>query len=354
MKIIRWISCHLILLIVLVSVAVGWYFRTDLASDYARLTGQTSGALASSGGIEETESQRQQSVSHEAPTSGISPLDSPTARRAVPGAFQEQARTEHPEATPQSHIPDRQAANARSSMPTDSRAPSGPAVVPDSQEETNTGPGASSVFPGDEPLLQSAPVMNGQETELASTEAMYPPDDYDPEMEKSMAGANERGAQQGSTGPLPGMAGSTPSVPEFPPHIPGNDMTPGDLEPSTRQQEALPGQPDFKATPQQASAAGYQSQLESARRLFWGGDLDAARQEYEKLVMNYPDRPESASELGNLLMQQNLSEEAERAYDSAVANFRRLHRDDEAIGLIRFISRYNPSLADTLYNKYWQ
>ena len=53
-------------------------------------------------------------------------------------------------------------------------------------------------------------------------------------------------------------------------------------------------------------------------------------------------------------MQQDRIEAASQVYDAAIANFRRQQRDNEAIGLIRFISRYNPALADSLYNKYWQ
>jgi hypothetical protein len=351
MKIIRWISCHLILLIVLISVAVGWYFRAELASDYARMVGQAPGALASSSGAEETERLRQQSGSHEAPTIDMS-------TRNGPGAVQEKVRTGRSNATPQSHFPVRQTANTtattRPSMPTESQDPSSPADFPGTRDDTSTAAGASTEFPGDAPFQQPTPGANVQEPEADPTEAMYPPDDYDPEMDKSTTGMMERSSQQGETGPFPGMVGSAPSVADFPSWVPGNDVIPGDFEQPTRQTEVLPGQADSTAMRPQASAEDYQSQLESARRLYWGGDLDAARQEYEKLVMNYPDMPESASELGNLLMQQNLSEEAERAYDTAVANFRHQHRDDEAIGLIRFISRYNRTLADTLYNKYWQ
>ena len=174
---------------------------------------------------------------------------------------------------------------------------------------------------------------------------MFPPDDYDPEAGKSKKHVSSSDMQEAGQGQPHFRNESAPAASVFPQQSASHDMAAFDASAPVSGQQMKAGQ---------QSTGDFQAQLESARRYLWGGELDKARQVYEILQTDHPDNPEIASELGNLLMQQNRVQEAGQVYEAAIVNFRRLDRDNEAIGLIRFISRYNPTLADTLYNKNWQ
>ncbi len=97
----------------------------------------------------------------------------------------------------------------------------------------------------------------------------------------------------------------------------------------------------------------YLTALEEARRLYWQGQAGLAQTAYERLMFEYQDLPEAAEELGNLLLQQGNTNGATWAYKNAVPRYLNLHREQEAISIIRLISQYDPVLAEKLQKKYW-
>ena len=81
MTILRWISCHLILTIVVVSGIVAWYYRDALAVDYARLTGKETVSQAAVRDMVDD----QQQVSAASVSSAAKSDTSPSDADPVPG-----------------------------------------------------------------------------------------------------------------------------------------------------------------------------------------------------------------------------------------------------------------------------
>ena len=362
MKALRWLSCHLVLLIVALALILLWFIRDELADDYARLTGTSRPAVAA--GPAETVQPAQPGVAKDipqppaqarAPAGGPprgpaqgwyepAPVESPAAVEPFQADDVPVDNRSGPEPVPGQ--PAQAVAEPDMTAPSSMEMPAGePAAVPGQQAPTMMPP------PEQQPAMeastasrpQPAPVMPPSEG-VSALDRMFPPEDYDPE-----SGAVDSGDVTDHL--LPGSGEALRSGYE--------DFGAASSPPSQVKRPAGPvehsGAMPMGGAPLPGQGGGdYQSRLDKARGLLWEGALDRAGQEYEALVRQYPDMPEPVSELGNLLLQQNRAEEARRAYEKAIVILRRQQRDNEAIGLIQFISRYNRDLADSLYNKYWQ
>ena len=338
MTILRWISCHLIITILVVSTAIAWFFKEDLSRDYARLTGNNTATMDAGADQHEQPSVQAQVAQQATQKATVTPPPPPRSVDPVPGdpaptveatGMDVPVEQEQPPAAAASKFPPEAVPGV------DSAAPAPEATQPDMANypmDTARQAAVSSPPPMQQPVMPPAEVAVSAD----GPDSMFPPDDYDPETGRMMS-APEPASQMNMASRGPDTQPDMPTMPRFP-------------EPMADQQgSVVPG----NAIGSQ-DATDFDARLENARRLLWAGDLDNARHEYESLMASDPDNPEVASELGNLLMQQDRLDAASRVYDTAIGNFRRQSRDNEAIGLIRFISRYNPTLADSLYNKYWQ
>jgi hypothetical protein len=219
--------------------------------------------------------------------------------------------------------------------------------------------------------------------EGASEDTGFPPLGYDPEA----PGAESSGELAERDGPmvsadlsaprsqdqpqypgdaeLAGISGqSQPQVPVAESTVPPNPTTFAGY-PADPLLDSRTGQPTLAIAAQPGPASGgpataipssgdYRMRLEMARRQYWEGQLEQARDSYQQLVDDFPDRADAATELGNLLLQSGDESGATMAYGTAIPRLINLQRDDEAINLVRFISRYNPVVADALYKKHWQ
>jgi hypothetical protein len=100
-------------------------------------------------------------------------------------------------------------------------------------------------------------------------------------------------------------------------------------------------------------SSDYLAALAEVRQLYWDGKAGAAQAAYERLMFDYPGQPEAAAELGNIFLQQGNRKAASWAYQNAIPRYLNLHREQEAINLMRFISQYDPAIAESLQKKYW-
>ncbi|MFW2438033.1 MAG: hypothetical protein ACN4GR_01530 [Arenicellales bacterium] len=167
-------------------------------------------------------------------------------------------------------------------------------------------------------VLDGANVQAGKEARPAADiplESAFPPENYDPE--SSVVVDN-------NTQPM-GMSASAKAAPRA-----------GDIEAENS-----------------AAAGEYFSALEEARRLYWEGKAGLAQEAYESLMFKYQDMPEAAAELGNLLLQQGNQNGATWAYKNAIPRYLNLHREQEAISIMKLLSQYDPAIAEKLQKKYW-
>lgn len=93
--------------------------------------------------------------------------------------------------------------------------------------------------------------------------------------------------------------------------------------------------------------------LKEARRLYWEGKTGPAQAAYERLMFKYQDMPEAAAELGNMLLQQGDKNGATWAYKNAIPRYLSLHREQEAISIMKLLSQYDPAIVEKLQKKYW-
>jgi len=117
--------------------------------------------------------------------------------------------------------------------------------------------------------------------------------------------------------------------------------------------KAAPHTGDIGTENTATATVGYFPALEAARRLYWEGKVGLAQTAYESLMFKYQDMPEAATELGNLLLQQGNQKGATWAYKNAIPRYLNLHREQEAISIIRLLSQYDPATAEKLQKKYW-
>jgi|GEM_PF-4737965 len=266
MKISRWLLCHLLSIILLISFILIFTFRDELKSDFSRLTGGDT----------------------QAEVNEFKKLDvEPDAGAVVKEKRQETILPEEP----------------ASAIKVESRATPLPKKV-------------------DDPWGAVLDGVNKQEGDVAkptadlAVESNFPPENYDPE--SSVAADNS----------MQTMAMSRPG-------------------------KAAPQAGDRETDNTASATVDYFSALEAARRLYWEGKSGSAQAAYESLMFKYQDMPEAAEELGNLLLQQGNQNGATWAYKNAIPRYLNLHREQEAISIMKLLSQYDPAIAEKLQKKYW-
>jgi len=309
MRVIRWIACHSLLLIALLAIALLVIFRQALVADFQRLTGsgQPVAAVAT-------------------PAKPARPVDTKAAKMSDPGHTSGEIvgkpLSPGPAADPWAGVVAEATPGSESSV---AALEQWPPVATELQEP------AADVFPPiDATTTEPTPEMAlakprpeaaapGKIGAASAASSLYPPDDYDPETTGSRVADSEamQSLQQQA------------------------DVT-QDTASSEAARSTGPVDDDYLAA------------LETARRSYWAGDLDAAAEQYAALAEAHPERPDAAQELGNLLLHQQDVDGAARAYGRAIPALRQMQRDEEAIRLIEVISRYNRKLADSLYNQNWR
>lgn len=306
MKIFRWLLCHLLSIIIIVSVILIYVFRSELREDFYRLSGNStvsSDNIHGSDGRQLTEQPVQQPESN------------------TTGQVEQSTRQQD----------NKKPANAAASS-----TAWGDRVMPGRQgggqrTAAETPPATAAKDPWSEVLPStvgnSAPAAStaSQQPQAAvDSAANFPPDNYDPESAgQAMPG---KGISDAGTGGLADVA---------PQEISGQNGS------------------SVEQTTDAPQANEYYRALEDVRQLYWSGKTGAAREAYEKLMFDYPEQPEAAAELGNIFLRQGDRKGASWAYQNAIPRYLNLHREEEAINLMRFISQFDPAIADSLQKKYW-
>lgn len=299
MNILRWLLCHLLLVIVLLSLSLGYVFRDSLKADFNRMTGNK----VQLGGQQNVKTNPSASMPA-AVAKGTSEI-----KNNEPGRF-ELRQNSQAENDPLSNKQNTDVASENSSI-------AGTATDPWGQ------------------MLPSQPGANKPveaETNSASTvrASIFPPDDYVPE----------------ENGSPPGHSGS-----KFRSERSAKFATDS---PANRDIVRSPGQAGKLNTNESSSKSiAYNAALTNVRKLYWDGKTGTAQKMYEKLMFEYPEYPEAAAELGNIFLQQGNRKAASWAYQNAIPRYLNLHREQEAINLMRFISQYDPAIAESLQKKYW-
>ena len=342
MKIIRFLLCHLLSITLLVSCILLFLSRDALKEDFYSLTGRVS-----------------QPVIHDA--SDISPVTE--KKNEISTVAEEPAVvTQHPD--------DIAVAAEASQVPVKTVPVVEPAAVvepvtvesehkAENAEEMQPASGAESEKKSDDPWdTVLAGVKEGQvassefgsdiqaeaePVDETSNAATFPPENYDPESSSSEISENVESSVASDGFPIitnRGLAAGQAS--EYSPQIQENIPVQG-LE-NTR----------ASVTDGQLSVdQEYYSALEKARRMHWDGNTTSAQAAFEKLMFEYPAMPEAPADLGNLFLQQGNREGAIWAYQNAIPRYLNLHREQEAINLTRFVSQYDPAIAESLQKKYW-
>jgi len=193
------------------------------------------------------------------------------------------------------------------------------------------------------PMSEFGSDMQATQAVEPTAEAGFPPDNYDPEF-SSTDTADNTGSAGGSDIYRNTATGNQP------------------VEQSYGTQQLLQDQASSQGLESPRGVMGvdkledktkYFAALEKARRLHWDGNTVPAQAEFERLMFEYPAMPEAAADLGNLLLQQGNREGAIWAYQNAIPRYLNLHREQEAINLTRFVSQYDPAIAESLQKKYW-
>ena len=177
----------------------------------------------------------------------------------------------------------------------------------------------------------------------STTAASFPPENYDPESSSSDAAHHLDSPIASSGFPISetqdfsaGQPGE--NIPLIQENAPMQDLE------STRESVTNGKFPADQA---------YYAALEEARRVHWDGNAKSAQAVFERLMFEYPAMPEAPAELGNLFLQQGNREGAIWAYQNAIPRYLNLHREQEAINLTRFVSQYDPAIAESLQKKFW-
>ncbi len=263
----RWLSCHLLLIILLISLVLIFSFRDNLKSDFSRLAGEVTQPEINAEINESKKSGTEAAVAEK------------KYERSVPEEPAAVIEVENRAAQPQQKIDD-------------------PWSDVLDGENKQTGDSAR-------PTTDGLPL-----------ESNFPPENYDPEFSAAADNAMQSMAMHG-----PGKAA---------PHA-------GDME----------------AEKTAIATADYYLALEDARRLYWEGKAGLAQAAYESLMFKYQDMPEAAEELGNIMLQQGNQNGATWAYKNAIPRYLNLHREQEAISIIKLLSQYDPAIAEKLQKKYW-
>lgn len=301
MKIFRWLLCHLLLIILIISLILLFVFRDVLKQDINRLFGKTS------------QTTEVEIVSNNNSTINRSPdsvdIDNTSVSRGNGKTMQRTERTESgvPQAV-SAGVEGRQESDAQLSRPENDDKPQLTEEVSDPWDR---------VLPEDTDKNVQLPSVGGEKSQSAAP--IYPPENYDPEKNESESATVVYRSAINENRP--------------------NILAP--VKPTLQRDEPVSGSSEYYQT------------LEEARQLHWDGNTGQAQAAYEKLMFDYPEQPEAAAELGNIFLQQGNRKAASWAYQNAIPRYLKLHREQEAISLIRFVSQYDPAIAESLQKKYW-
>jgi len=306
MKIFRWLLCHLLSIIIILSVILIYIFRGELKEDFYRLSGNSTVSSDAIHGSDDRQLAEQ-------------PLQQPESN-----------------ITGQAEKATRQKDNREPAKGAASSTAWGDRVMPGRQGgEQGTVADAPPATAAKDPWSEVLPASVGNSAPAASTAsqqpqatvysaANFPPENYDPES-----------AGQAMAGNGISEVGNSRLADTAPPEASGQAGS------------------SAEETAASSQANEYYRELEDVRQLYWSGKTGAARAAYEKLMFDYPEQPEAAAELGNIFLRQGDRKGASWAYQNAIPRYLNLHREEEAINLMRFISQFDPAIADSLQKKYW-
>ena len=387
MKMFRWLLCHLLSITLLLSCVFLFLSRDALREDFNRLTGKTLQVAAGDAGssITNTEKDRLQSQAAgknmrpvvnqtENSTEALEPTVKTEVTELVAG---EPSRAVEPQAVePQTVEPQTIEPQTVEPQTVEPQTVEPQTVEPQTVEPSNVTPAMSGIQsdavsaeapqaessakpeklnndPWDTvlqgvnekklPMSEFGSDMQATQAVEPTAEAGFPPDNYDPEF-SSTDTADNTGSAGGSDIYRNTATGNQP------------------VEQSYGTQQLLQDQASSQGLESPRGVMGvdkledktkYFAALEKARRLHWDGNTVPAQAEFERLMFEYPAMPEAAADLGNLLLQQGNREGAIWAYQNAIPRYLNLHREQEAINLTRFVSQYDPAIAESLQKKYW-
>ena len=342
MKIIRFLLCHLLSITLLVSCILLFLSRDALKEDFFRLTGKVSQPVISGAADVSPATERKNEISPvaEAPVTATKhPEDSAVVDevRQVPV----NATPVVEPATVAEPVIVESVSKAENTVQTEPASKAEPQVKSDDPWDTvlagvKDSQVATAEF-GSDIQVEAEPA---DERNIAAT---FPPENYDPESSGSEISQNVD-SSVASEG-LPSMANRSLAAGQAAEY---SIQTQGNL-PVQGLENAPASVTDSKSTVDQQ----YYSALEKARRMHWDGNAKSAQVAFEKLMFEYPTMPEAAADLGNLFLQQGNREGAIWAYQNAIPRYLNLHREQEAINLTRFVSQYDPAIAESLQKKYW-
>lgn len=341
MKILRFLLCHLLSITLLVSCILLFLSRDTLKEDFNRLTGRVSQPAINVAADSSMAIQKQDEISPAADDTATAPdhpedttvvadtNDIPVNTAAVeavpvvePVIAESEQKAENDEAMqPESDVK----SQLKSEDPWDTVL----AGVKESQV-------ATSEFGSD---IQAEPEPVAESTATA----IFPPENYDPESSSSDASNHADSAIASPGFPITerqrfSAGQASENVPFIQENAPVQELV------STRENVT---------NGQVAADQAYYAALEEARRMHWDGNAKSAQAAFERLMIEYPEMPEAAADLGNLFLQQGNREGAIWAYQNAIPRYLNLHREQEAINLTRFVSQYDPAIAESLQKKYW-
>ena len=315
MKILRWLLCHLLLITVLVSLSLGFVFRESLKEDFNHLTGKSNQSVKLETVAGEKTNKRQSSDESKSSTAS---LNDPEKESQTVNNVQKSVKLEQ-------HSVSRTDAGKLASTPTNRVGLNAP-----SQDGRIISDPWAQVIPSNSEINKSS---EPAERKLSSADegSNFPPDNYIPE-------------ENGSESNPFASKGNSEQITLLSSGVSAHDQAP------TR----LKGRPDVPATGNSSvESSDYPAALADVRQLYWDGKTGAAQAAYERLMFDYPGQPEAAAELGNIFLQQGNRKAASWAYQNAIPRYLNLHREQEAINLMRFISQYDPAIAESLQKKYW-
>ncbi len=304
MKIFRWLLCHLLLIILIVALILLFVFRDVLKQDINRLFGKTSQPA----GVEIVGS-KQSTINK-----GADPVvNDKTSQDSRKDQTKQSTELNIPKAV-SAAVEDRQLSNTQSPRP----------VNKNENQPTKADKAVSDpwdrVLPEDVDNVDNnvqLPQVEGGKSEFAMP--IYPPENYDPEKNASESASLVNRSKVNKSD--------------------SNILDP--FNPTLQRDQPASG------------SSEYYLMLEEARKLQWDGNTGQAQAAYEKLMFDFPEQPEAAAELGDIFLQQGNRKAASWAYQNAIPRYLKLHREQEAINLIRFVSQYDPAIAESLQKKYW-
>ena len=308
MTILRWLLCHLIIITVFISLSLGYAFRDGLKEDFTRLT-EKANSLEKVYKSEVYSGSKYKSHTNEAALSSSAnerkKIDRSVEKKQV---INKPQRHQYYQADNTENLRQQQDNAVSGNASIDPRKANDPwGQIGSSQSDTNKS------------------MANVEEQAPSGSDSIFPPDNYIPEDDGSASG------ETGSEKNLSQVLTSTTSS-QMPDQVFGAH---GNTADTTTERSA------------------YLTALANVRQLYWSGKTGQAQAIYEKLMFDYPEQPEAAAELGNIFLQQGNRKAASWAYQNAIPRYLKLHREQEAINLTDFISQYDPTIAESLHNKYW-